>query len=422
MHILNREKTYCVMNLGCKVNRVESDQYESLFKKKGFTGVDKQIASIVIVNTCTVTSEAEKKARKLARSIVRDNEGAMIIITGCASSIAPEEFSELSENVVVVRKDDMLSFIENVLDGWVPNEGRLYGDEVVSISNRDRVGMKIQDGCDNSCTYCIVCKARGASRSISPDEVLIEARDLANAGVREIMLTGIDLGSYRSEDHDLPRLLDELLIGTEDLCDPQEHPCRFRISSIEPVNITDELIETIKASNGRICAHLHIPLQSGSDRILKAMARKYDMSFYMDRIGYIRSCLPKVSLTTDIIVGFPGESEEDFEQTCSIAREAAFSKIHVFPYSRRKGTAAYSYSGQLSPDVKTERARKLRRISEILRHEDLERRDGDREMFLIQGNGLMMSESYYEQTTDNVRDIGKLIEGRIVARAGLRTD
>lgn len=414
--------SFSVLNLGCKVNRVESDHLERIFHARGMVPSDPCDADIIIVNTCTVTGDAEKKARKLVRSAVRANDGARIIVTGCASAIAPDVFKAMSDRIDVVAKRDVDAHLEDLLDdprmqdarGAVPRSA-LDGSALDSgyAHARSRVGVKIQDGCDNECTYCIVCKARGASYSIDHGKVLHEIGRLSASGIKEILLTGIDLGAYDDGGCRLDDLLKMALDATE-LSD-DGHPVRFRISSIEPTNVTDRLIALIRSSDGRICRHLHIPLQSGSDKVLAEMARHYSSAEYASLIDELRREIPEISITTDIIVGFPGETDDDFEKTKALARRCAFSNIHVFPYSPRESTIAAARSDQVAPDVKASRAAELRALAAKLRREDAASREGYRELYCVQDDGNMMSESYYEVAAASGALAGSLIEQRFVS-------
>lgn len=412
---------YCVLNLGCKVNRVESDAMERLFEDGGLCAVPLDEAAIVVVNTCTVTGEAEKKARKLVRHALSENAHAPVIVTGCASAISPDAFERMSQRVQVVAKGDVPDALAAAMirEGDGARDTGIDGSPATDyLPDRSRIGIKIQDGCDNACTYCIVCKARGASQSVSADEVVREARRLAALGIKELMLTGIDLGAYR---HiacdgtlvDLPGLLRRLLVAGLEAARDGMAP-RLRISSIEPGSISRSLIELMASSDGRICRHLHIPLQSGSDRVLAQMDRHYTAREYTHLIERIRRAMPTIAITTDIIVGFPGETEGDFRRTLDVARECGFSNIHVFPYSRREGTVAAARTDQVDPSVKSARAAQLRQLALELRDRDAHARQGTIELYCVQEDGRMMSESYYEAAVPQGAREGALIESEFI--------
>ena len=267
---------YTVVNLGCKVNRVEADGFERLLAERGGVPVGEAAADLIVVNTCTVTGEAEKKTRKAVRHALSTNDGARVVVTGCASELSSETFAAMGDRVVVVPKagaDLYLSELE--MSGAAPCET----SESFSASpadGRTRIGIKVQDGCDNACTYCIVHVARGRATSRPAGEVVAEAVALAESGVREVVLTGINLGSYDDGGTDLTDLCRRLLTATADLYGAGEPPCRFRIGSIEPMDVTGEFVSLLAEAEGRICRHLHLPLQSGSSRVLREMARPYD--------------------------------------------------------------------------------------------------------------------------------------------------
>ncbi len=398
---------FCTLNLGCKVNRVEMDGFERICQEAGLVRCDATQADIIIVNTCTVTGEAEKKARKLVRGAIRANGHADIIVTGCASAMAPDVFADMSDRVDVVAKAEMGDHLKERLSDLSPRSDTL---PCQYEPDRSRVGVKIQDGCDNSCSYCIVCKARGRSHSVDVDSIHESVDRLINAGIREIILTGIDIGAYRGNDGDLTDLLSSLIDRTKADLDENGRPCRFRISSIEPVNVDDRLIELIAGANGRICRHLHIPLQSGSDKVLREMGRHYDCGEYLALVERLMSSVPNISITTDVIVGFPGESDEDFKDTLDLARQCAFSNMHIFPYSKREGTVAAKRADQVPSEVKAFRARTLRKLARDLRLEDALSRVGSREVYCIQEDGMMTSESYFEAPSIEGACASRLIE------------
>ena len=387
-----------VRNLGCKVNRVESDAFAAALISQGAAASSEEDADLVIVNTCTVTGEAEKKARKAVRHALGANPDAEVLVTGCAAAIDPQAFEAMGERVRVVGKGELLNEIESA------EVNSADSDEALPVGEgfRTRVGVKVQDGCDRACSYCIVHVARGPEWSRPADEVLCECRRLARAGVKEIVLSGINLGSYRDGARGEPGattlvpLLERLLAETEDLHAPGEPPARFRISSIEPRDVGGDLIGLLAASEGRICRHLHLPLQSGSDKVLREMARPYDSAAYLALVDELRGSVPQISLSTDLIVGFPGETEEDFRDTLELARRCAFSRLHVFPYSRREGTPAAARTDQVPPELKARRAGELRALGDELRSADYDRRVGERELVLVEDTGLATTESYHE--------------------------
>ncbi len=408
---------FSIVNLGCKVNKVESDAFASGLLARGCSESAAAAADIVVINTCTVTGEAEKKTRKAVRRALRENDASQVIVTGCAAAIDADAF--LAMDPARIHISGKLQ-VEGLLDELVGPIG--HGAPVLPVGDgfRSRVGVKIQDGCNNACTYCIVHVARGRATSRPADQVVSECVQLAQAGVREIVLTGINLGSYRDaalsnsdEKGRLADLLAALLRETADLHKPDEPPCRFRISSIEPRDVDDSLIELMAASDGRICRHLHLPLQAGSDKVLREMHRPYTVEYFNHLVDKLYAAMPGMSLSTDIICGFPGETEEDFDQTLAVARASRFSKIHVFPYSKREGTPAAARADQIDPAVKSARTAALRALSDELRQADLAARRGTCELALVEEDGRAMTESYHEVSAPAAAPAGSLVEVRL---------
>lgn len=366
--------TVAVYNLGCKVNRVESDSIAASYHARGSQLVSVEEADLIVVNTCTVTAQAEKKTRKAIRGILRTNTHARVLVTGCAASINPDFYMGLDPRIVVVDKQDLID--------------TTYTYERMGDSFPTRVGVKVQDGCNHACTYCIVHVARGKAWSRPLSEILREVDHLIALGAQEIVLTGIDLGSYHTDDGSLPFLLQELL--------QRDETVRYRLSSIEPRSLSDKTLELLARSEGRLCRHLHIPLQAGSTRVLQEMNRPYTAEYFTDLCERAYDTVSGLALTTDIIVGFPGETEQDFEATLAISKRARFSKIHVFPYSIRQGTPAAMRTDQIDPSTKTERAQILGALATRLRDEEARRRIGTTEYVLVEQDGFGMSESYYK--------------------------
>lgn len=397
---------FAVVNLGCKVNRVEADGFERLLAGRGGVPSSQAEADLIVVNTCTVTGEAEKKTRKAVRHALAANEEAPVIVTGCATEIDAAAYEALGSRVTVVPKAGMALYLE---EGAFLSRPPAGAASVLPADGRTRIGIKVQDGCDNACTYCIVHVARGRATSRNADEAVAEAVALARAGVREIVLTGINLGSYDADGLDLADLCRCLLDETADLHGPDEEPCRFRIGSVEPMDVSMDFIGLLAEADGRLCRHLHLPLQSGSSKVLREMGRPYDAEEYRQLADYLRAMVPEIALTTDIIVGFPGETDEDFADTCDLARYAAFSKIHVFPYSRREGTPAAECPDQVAPDVKAARAAVLRALSDKLAAADRAARAGTAELALVERPGHATTESYHEVAVDPAAPVGALV-------------
>ena len=402
---------FAIVNLGCKVNRVESDAFASGLLARNCQETDEARADIIVVNTCTVTGEAEKKTRKAVRHALRANDTAHVVVTGCAAAIDSEAFYAMDPKRVHVAGKLQ---VDDVLDELVGPKELDHVALAIGDGFRTRVGVKIQDGCNNACTYCIVHVARGHATSRNVNDVRRECEALARAGVREIVLTGINLGSYQCQLQDgatvdLAELMRLLLTDTANVHEPGEAPCRFRISSIEPRDVSDGLIAVMAHANGRICRHLHLPMQSGSTKVLAEMHRPYNAEHFEALVEKLYDAMPQLSLSTDVICGFPGETDEDFAQTIAVAKRCRFSKIHVFPYSQREGTPAAARADQVPHETRAERARTLRAVAKQLREADLARRQGTTELALIEENGVAMTESYHELPAPQGEQAGSLV-------------
>lgn len=414
---------FAVVNLGCKVNRVESDAAAAVLLAQGASPAREEDADLIVVNTCTVTGEAEKKTRKAVRRALRTNPTATVVVTGCAAAVDAAFYESLDERVECVAKAALSARVRKLAND-MGARSPLVASLPVGAGFRSRVGVKVQDGCDNACTFCIVHTARGKATSRPADEVARECVAYAGAGAKEIVLTGINLGSYRdggSSRRDpratrLAGLLRRLLDETADLRAPDEPPVRFRISSIEPRDVDDDLVEVLARAEGRVCRHLHLPLQSGSTKVLREMARPYDAAAYVALVRWLRARVPSIALSTDVIVGFPGETDEDFEATLSLARACGFAKMHVFPYSMRAGTPAAAREDQVDASVKAARAARLRALSDELRRADYGRRAGTVELALVEEDGLATVESHYRVPVPLGAALGSLAPVRLPER------
>ena len=401
--------TFHIVNLGCKVNRVESDSFSQALEDHGFHPSNLPEADLIIVNTCTVTGEADKKTRKAVNHALRENNHAKLYVTGCAAAIHPDYFTALDTRVQVVSKADMLSKLEDFTHNSTSTKTSTSTEAHLSAQYPTRVGVKVQDGCNHACTYCIIHVARGAATSRPLSEIINECTNLIHQGVKEIVLTGINLGSYHNHGYTLADLLTKLITTAQQNTIPGEPPCRFRISSVEPMDIDDTLIHLLATSNGQICRHLHLPLQSGSSKVLAEMNRPYTAEAFLALVERLRNTIPELSLSTDIIVGFPGETEEDFAATLNVAKQCQFSKIHVFPYSKREGTPAAARPDQIDSQIKRQRASQLRALGKTLRQADWERRLNTTEYAIVEERGIAMTESYFELTAPPDTPTGSLI-------------
>jgi len=357
--------------LGCKVNYFESEGVWEKFSAAGYVRVNfTDVADVYVINTCSVTNGGDKKSRKFIRRAVRQNPDAVICVMGCFSQMQPDEVTSIEGVDIVLGtsgRDQLVALVEKFLKSRLPinivsditKEREFESLPVSKFENRKRGILKIQDGCNNFCTFCIIPWARGRVRSETPDVVISQAKELVANGHVEIVLTGIHTGAYGEdfEDYSFADLLAQL-VKIDGLV-------RLRISSIEMAELTDDLLAQL-ASSDKIARHLHIPLQSGSDMILAVMNRKYNLAEFEANVDRIRKVLPDISLTTDIIVGFPGESASMFTETLEAVKRIGFSELHVFPYSVRSGTLAAKMSDQIPEIVKTMRVSEMIAVNEQL--------------------------------------------------------
>jgi threonylcarbamoyladenosine tRNA methylthiotransferase MtaB len=358
--------------LGCKVNHYETEAIWQLFKEAGYVRGDfEKNSDVYVINTCTVTNTGDKKSRQVIRRAVRKNPDAVICVTGCYAQTSPAEIMAIPGVDIVVGTQDrtkLLGLIDEFRTERQPinavrniMKNRIYEElDVPTFSDRTRASLKIQEGCNNFCTFCIIPWARGLMRSRDPQEVIRQAQQLVDVGYLEIVLTGIHTGGYGEDlkEYNLARLLRDLETQVKGLK-------RLRISSIEASQLTDEVIEVLRDST-TIVRHLHIPIQSGSDTVLKRMRRKYTMAFFAERLDRLREALPQLAITSDVIVGFPGETEEEFMETYNFIRDHRFSELHVFPYSKRTGTPAARMEDQVPEEVKNERVHRLIELNDQL--------------------------------------------------------
>lgn len=369
-----------VATLGCKVNQYETELVRQGLQRVGYRDCkEDESADVCIVNTCTVTNEGDAKSRQLVRRLHRKNPDARIVVMGCYATRAPEEVGELPgvAEVVTDKRElpDLMSRF-GVIDVPTGLDG---------FSGRHRAYVKVQDGCLLRCSYCIIPHVRPQLTSRPLDHILDEVRRLCDAGHSEVVLTGIHLGHYgvdwnRNQPKDQWVRLAHLL---RDLCDlPGEF--RIRLSSIEATEVTRELISVMADNVDRIVPHLHLCLQSGSDSVLRRMRRRWGTRMFLDRCRLVREALRTPAITTDVIVGFPGETEEEFEQTLDTCRAAGFSKIHAFPFSPRRGTPAAEMEDQVPKEVRTQRVHRLGEIESELRGEYYETLVGQHEELLIE--------------------------------------
>jgi threonylcarbamoyladenosine tRNA methylthiotransferase MtaB len=378
--------TYAVITFGCRVNQADSLGFEEELLAHGATAVDPEAADLVVVNTCSVTATADQGARQTIRRVARANPGARIVVTGCYATRRPDEIAALPNVARVVRNDDKPRMLRVITDSTA--EGAENGEKPLffsagsansavafvgdgpcgaaiepGVAGRTAFTLRVQTGCAEPCSYCIIPTTRGTPRSVPIADVQREVERVAAAGFKEIALTGVHLGSY-GRDLDPPSSLLDLLRALDPgaTCPPK---VLFRISSLEPMDCSREIVDLVAGSE-RLAPHFHLPLQHASDRVLAAMRRPYTIDYYASLVNEIRAKIPGASIGTDIIAGFPGETDDDFEQLASYLEGAPLTHIHVFPYSDRPGTAASAMAGRVSGAVVRERARRLRDIGNRL--------------------------------------------------------
>ena len=358
---------YKIINFGCKVNTYESTYFEEVLIKDGYTEAKEvKDADVVVINTCSVTNVADQKCRKFIRRLKRENDKAVIIACGCSVQNNGEEYQTYGIDILLGNhhKSKIPELYKEFLKTREPivlidsNRKQEFDDMLLNkFEKHTRAFIKIQDGCDNFCSYCVIPLLRGSLRSKKFETVINEAKALADNGHKEIVLVGIHTGSYNSDGKDLVDLINEI--------SKIEKVKRIRLSSIEITELSDKFMETLK-NNKKLVSHLHIPLQAGSNEILKLMNRKYDKKYFKDKLELIRSIRPDINITTDVIVGFPQETDELFEESMEFCKELEFGKIHVFPYSIRNNTKASLMEGHVKEEIKKKRALQLIRISDIL--------------------------------------------------------
>jgi len=357
-------KKLATSTLGCKVNQYDTDSVITQFLARGYKVVDfNEKADVYLINTCTVTNLGDRKSRQMIRRAHKNNPLAKVVVMGCLAQMAPDEILDIEGVDLIVGTDGrgqivdkIESFNEADVDSTVKDIFEVTEFEdlpTLDFSGRTRASLKIQDGCNQFCTYCRVPFARGRSRSRRPDSVLRQVERIVAEGYREIVLTGIHLGFY-GKDLDSSISLTEIVRDVTQV----EGLLRLRIGSVEPNEFTDELIDLV-ANNPVLCRHVHLPLQSGSDAILSKMKRSYSRAEFLEVARKVKQAIPDVGLTTDIMVGFPGETEEDFQQTLDLMQEVGFSKIHVFKYSKREGTRAAKFTQQVPGNIKEIRSKRL---------------------------------------------------------------
>ena len=395
-------KKVAFFTLGCKVNQYESNAMEKLFTDAGYIVAPFETAAdVYVVNTCTVTSVGDKKSRNMLRRAKTYNPDAVIAAVGCLAQTAPEELAKIDCVDVIIgtnEKNNIVSACEQVLlekkkITLVSDVSKIDFFEEMPLETfegRQRAYVKIQEGCDRFCSYCIIPYARGAVRSRNEESILMEAKRLGEKGFSEIVLTGIHVASYgRNSDTSLGMLIEKI--------NKIESVKRIRLSSIDPEAFTDDLIK-ILSENEKVCHHFHISLQSGSEVVLKKMNRRYSPQFYMEVLKKLRSAMPDVAITTDVITGFPYETKEEFEKSLDFVKEAEFAGVHVFPYSERKGTPAAKFKDVVPKAIRSERAHEMSEQASKLKYKFMEKFIGAQTTVLFEE---MNKSGLYEGFTPN---------------------
>lgn len=357
-------------SLGCKVNEYESVAIINEFMDKGFELVGfHEPADVSIINTCTVTNTSDSKSRKIIRQAVKNNSNGVVAVMGCFSQLNPLQVKEIEGVDVVLGTNNRHLLYDLVIDVLKTKNPKYMIEDISKdknyeeikvnrYNNQTRGFIKIEDGCDNFCSYCAIPYARGRVRSRLPEDVIDEIRNLADGGMKEVVLTGINTGAYGKDlsEYKFVNLLKDLVEKIDNLP-------RIRISSLEMTEITDELLALINDNKEKFCDHFHIPLQGGANNTLKRMNRKYSSSEFLDKIKKIRDVFPDANITTDVMVGFPGETASDFEEAKAFIDSVDFGEMHVFPYSRRPNTRAYDFSDQVDEITKKFRTNELLNLS-----------------------------------------------------------
>ncbi|MEE1043495.1 MAG: tRNA (N(6)-L-threonylcarbamoyladenosine(37)-C(2))-methylthiotransferase MtaB [Clostridia bacterium] len=399
--------------LGCKVNLYETEAMKGLFEEAGYMVTEDDDADVLVINTCTVTAMSDRKSRQMIRRAKKNNPESIVVVVGCYSQVAPEDVEKIQEVDIILGTTDRTKIVKFVeyFDGnrktYVKKEiPKIFEDLKSTHQSRTRATLKIQDGCRNFCTYCIIPFARGPLRSKSIESTVAEVKELAQNGYKEIVLVGINLAMYGIDSD--KRLIDviEAVCGVKGIE-------RVRLGSLEPNLVTDEFIERTKKLDN-FCHHFHLALQSGSTTVLKRMKRLYTADEYLKAAQMLQNAFVDCALTTDVMVGFPGETEDEFEESRNTVKKVGFSSIHVFPYSRRKGTVADKMNNQVDENIKNIRSEKMIETGKELKKAFFEKHIGKTMSVLIERES---AEGVFEGHTSNFIQVfakGKSAEGELV--------
>ena len=363
-------KKVAFYTLGCKVNQYETEAMLELFEKEGYEKAETEdYADVYVINTCTVTHMSDRKSRQYIRRMKKKNQDAIIAVVGCYSQVSPEEILSIDEVNLVMGTNDRKKIVEEVKKIDASRKVSTVDDimkvkafeeiEINKTNGKTRAFMKIQDGCDRYCSYCIIPYARGRVRSRDLESIVKEVENLASNGYKEVVLTGIHVASYGKDIKDSDIKLLDVIKQINDI----EGIERIRLSSVEPILFTDEFVEAVSTMD-KVCPHYHLSLQSGCDETLKRMKRRYTTEEYKAIVDRLRAAIPNVSITTDVIVGFPGETNEEFDKTYEFLKDIELTHMHIFKYSPRKGTPAATMENQVDPSTKHDRSEKLLQLNE----------------------------------------------------------
>lgn len=406
----NSSPACALVNLGCRVNHAEIEVMRLALEDVGIRIGDTKNAEVVVVNTCAVTGEAEAKSRKTIRHLAHMPSIQSIYVTGCAANLFEEEFAALAKKVVLVQDKTSIPQRIKKMEG-LSSEDDAPSEKPLTLS-RMRREVKIQDGCNNTCSYCVVRRARGSSHSVPVRDIVQQVKRAHSEGIGEIVLAGINLGQFRLDEKfaksagikadttSLATLIRHLL-ETVPLA-------RIRLSSIEPSDIDTSLIDLMVRNPQRIASYLHVPLQSGANTILQTMNRPYTVQEFEKAVRSIRAQLPHIALATDIIVGFPGETEDNFQETYELAKRMQFSKVHLFRYSQRPGTSAARRPDQIPPEIKAQRAHELHLLAVEMRHAHAQSLLGKAVQVYVESPGRGKSEGLFEAKIPKEIPVGTL--------------
>ena len=396
---------YSIITFGCRVNQADSFQIEEQLMAAGGTATGARDADLVVVNTCSVTGAADQGARQIVRKVARENPSARIVVTGCYATRRPDEIAGLPGVVQIIPNDRKEWLVREIghaapkpdrakaglttAERFGEGDGACGADIAPGLAGRTAFTLRIQTGCDQTCSYCIIPSTRGSGRSKPASEIVAEIKRVRDAGYREIALTGVHLGSYGRDLAD-----GSSLVGLLGLIDRDASGIRFRVSSLEPMDCSDAIVDLV-AGSPCFAPHFHLPLQHASDRLLVAMHRPYTLAYYRRLVARIREEMPHASIGSDIIVGFPGETEEDFEALNDYLESSPLTHIHVFPYSDRPGTAASTMSGKIHGSVVRERARRLREVGrELTRSFHRSQQGAVRPGLTIEDGSMVVTDNY----------------------------